>query len=83
MKDTETERIDTLVRMIDHNVNDVGRILSQQASSIDSSMFVLSQQEIVALALRSLDSSMKNMGLQPSQIFLYKNNRLFSLLSGK
>ena len=73
----ELERIRNQERFVHNNIEDVTKLLGQQASTaIDSSIFVLSQHEVVSHALKTLDRNIQQMQLGQSEFFVWKNPRL-------
>lgn len=80
LKQAEEERVHNLSVVVHNNLEDVNRLLSQQAQHTNSSIFVLSQHEIVSLALRTLDHSMQQMEVGGGEFFITKNLHLKNAL---
>lgn len=74
-KAKEAERIENQETFVHDNIEDVTRLLNQQAS-IDSSIQVLCQHEVVSLALKTLDQNIQQIQLGQSEFLVSKNPRL-------
>lgn len=72
----ELERIRNQELVVHNNIEDVTRLLNKQPSTVDSSIFVLSQHEVVSHALKTLDENIQQMQLGQSEFFVSKNPRL-------
>jgi hypothetical protein len=71
LRQMQEERVQQLTQAVRHNLEDVDRLLAQQATPASSSIFILSQHEVLTLALKTLTHNMHSMSMGRSGATLH------------